>query len=117
MKKITYLISLLFLTYSYSQNITFSDNILRSRLAQATTSNNIAKDISGNSIKIDLDNNGVITVAEATPVYTLDIKNVTPTNISSIAGLEFFPNLRNLDCSSNNITFINLNFPLTIFTG
>lgn len=77
-------------------------------MTQATISNNIAKDINGISIKVDLDDNGIITVAEATPVYTLDVSNVTPTNISSIVGLEFFPNLRNLDCSSNNITFINL---------
>jgi hypothetical protein len=108
MKKITYLILFLFFSYSYSQNITFSDDLLRIRVAESTTSNNIAKDINGNSIKVDINDNGIITVAEATPVYTLDVSNNNPTDISSIAGLEFFPNLRNLDCSSNNITFINL---------
>ena len=107
MKKITYLFLLLIIGISHGQDITFSDNILLQRLLQAATNNNIAKDNNGNSIKIDINDNGIITVAEAAAVYELDVRNV-PTNISSIAGIEFFANLRKLDCSSNNITYINL---------
>ncbi|WP_298395775.1 T9SS type A sorting domain-containing protein [Flavobacterium sp.] len=108
MKKLTYLILLLFFGYSYSQDITFSDENLRIRLTQAATNNNIAKDSNGNSIKIDLNDNGIITVAEASLVYELDVSNVTPNGIVSIAGVELFPNLRILDCSNNDITSINL---------
>lgn len=108
MKKIAYLILFLFVCFSYSQNITFSDDLLRIRLTQADVNNNIAKDINGNSIKIDIDDDGFITIAEATPVYELDVSNVIPLNISSISGIEFFPNLQILDCSNNNISFINL---------
>lgn len=133
----------LFLLLSFSmfmlglkaQNISFTNANLKSLLLQSSSSNNIAKDLSGNPVKIDTDNNGQISNTEAQNISELYISNVNITNVSS---LQYFPNLtkltishlnltafdattfsklKYLDCSNNNITNLNIwSIPLLIET-
>lgn len=108
MKKLT-LLFFVFSIASYSQIITFSDPVFKAKLVSSTTSNNIAGNINGNSIKIDSNNDGQIQVAEALNVVYL---NINSSNISSINGIEFFTNIKYLYCINNSLT----NLPISNLT-
>lgn len=64
---------------------------------------------------VDVNNDGEIQITEAANVLKLDIStnefNVTG-NINNLSGLEFFPNLTELNCKGNSIANLNANvFP------
>lgn len=102
MKKIIYLLILLIMGISNAQIISFADDDLRLKLVESDVTNNIAKSLDGNNLKIDADNNGQITVQEAALVYELYLPNQL--FITSIEGIEFFANLTKLDVQNCSIT-------------
>lgn len=65
----------------------------------------VVHDIDGNDIVLDANNDGEIQVSETTSVEWLSISNF---NITSLEGIEYFTNLKRLDCADNSITMIDL---------
>lgn len=94
-----------------SQIITFQDINFKNKLLQSSPSNSIAsKQISlQNSIdiKIDANNDGEIEISEALEVNFLIIGLLNGSgNITSLDGIQYFTNLKALDCSYNQISTI-----------
>ena len=112
MKKIVFIILLIFPFLIKAQIINFPDVNLKNRLLQASPNNEIARtnwsiyNPSGSyQIAIDVNNDGEIDVAEALQVYYLSISGQS---ISDLTGLEYFSNLRWLGATYNQITQISL---------
>jgi uncharacterized repeat protein (TIGR01451 family) len=110
MKKNIFLLLVLISGISNAQDIVFADNDFKLKLLASDVTNNIAKTLGGNNIKIDADNNGQITVQEAALVYELLIPS-EPT-INNIGGILSFVNLVDFDardCSiSGSVNLSNL---------
>ncbi|MFN3969439.1 T9SS type A sorting domain-containing protein [Flavobacterium sp.] len=113
MKNLIYLLLFLIVGNLNAQVISFADNDFKLKLLEADVTNNIAKTLGGNNIKIDADNNGQITVQEVALVYELFIPNET--TINSIEEIIYFVNLTKLDAQScaisgivnlSNLTFL-----------
>lgn len=86
-----------------AQTINFADRDLETVLASyASPQSNIAKDINGNNIRIDTNNDLRIQRSEALNVYQININNYWGdfTSISDLGGIEQFPNLTHLNCGS-----------------
>ncbi|PZR22908.1 MAG: hypothetical protein DI539_04515 [Flavobacterium psychrophilum] len=98
MKKIVLYLLLFFTCSVGAQAIVVPDANFMAKLLASDTTNNIAKDSSGDSIAIDADGNGTITVEEAEEVREL---NISGSGIASWVGIEYFTDLRVLDCSNN----------------
>ncbi|RTY87980.1 T9SS type A sorting domain-containing protein [Flavobacterium sp. GT3R68] len=113
MKIITYFLLLaLFSLGSSAQIITIPDAAFKNKLLAASTSNGIAKNSVGGSIKIDINNNSEIEVGEALSVSQLDVSTATNNTINDIydlEGIQNFLNLKILNCDGNQITSLNLN--------
>lgn len=113
MKKTSFLLAMLLLGYGVrAQTITFGDSNLLNILVYGTgVDSAIAKDINGNNIRIDTNNDMQIQVSEALNVYQLNIRlNSSPaiTLVDSMVGIEYFTNLRVLDCSSHYLDNLNV---------
>jgi len=107
MKKFYFLlIALSFMTAANAQVITFPDANFKAKLLEASPSNQIAKDLSDNWIKIDANNNGEIEVAEVISLKELRVYNA---NIANLSGIANFQNLETLICGGNQLTSIDLN--------
>src|SRR5690554_7341179 len=111
MKKITHLIGILtavlFFNIGNAQIVNIPDANFKAELLQASTSNTIAKNATGQNIKIDTNDDGEIQISEALNVYEL---NVHDSNIGDLTGIGAFVNLTHLRCSSNSLivlTFYN----------
>ncbi|WP_374441545.1 PKD domain-containing protein [Epilithonimonas sp.] len=93
-----------------SQNISFSDANFKAAILVADVSNEIAKDLNGNSLKIDANNDGEIQVAEAQQVGYLNLYGYTQ-NISSFQDVLNFINIKDLKIYiyNNPTTSININ--------
>ena len=101
MKKLYFLLVVLCVfVSSNAQIINFSDAYFKYVLLSSDTHNGIARNISGNCIKIDANNNSEIEINEVLNVYGLSIGNWVLTNISEIS---YFTNLRDLDCHNNQL--------------
>ena len=95
-----------------AQNIFFADANFKSKLLEADVNNNIARDIDGKSIKIDVDNDGEINLSEASAVVGL---NINFASVSSVEGLKKFANLIQFSLYGNPITKIDLtDFPISL---
>lgn len=106
MKRILQLYILLFSIYFYSQPIiTFSDNTFKAKLLSATATNGVARNSSGISMKIDVNNDNQIQITEAQNVAHLWL---LASNINSIQGIAGFSNLKFLNVSSNNLNSIDV---------
>jgi Secretion system C-terminal sorting domain len=105
MKKIYCLFLTFIATVSYSQIVAIPDANFKAKLLAANTTNLIAYDASGNPMRIDTNLDNQIQVAEALLVGKLYIPDA---NVSNLQGIESFTNLTFLDCSSNNLTALNL---------
>ena len=105
MKKILYLIlTVCFISNLSAQIINFPDSNLKTRLLLAANGNGIAYH-NGNSLKIDSNNDNEIEVSEALLVNDLVLYNC---GISNLSGLEFFINLKHLNCGNNTISNLDL---------
>ncbi len=104
MKKL-YFLALLCFAVAPAQNINFADANLKAMIVSANTENGIARDLDQNYIVVDTNGDGEIQVSEALTVYHL---LVGMGEISSMAGIEAFTNLRTLECSMNNLTTLDV---------
>lgn len=106
MKKIYFLVvTLCFFTTANAQIVNIPDANFKAKLLTASTTNYIAKDLTGNYFKIDTNSNGEIEENEALNVSTLNIQS---SNISSLNGIDKFNNLVDLNCILNNLTVLDL---------
>jgi len=90
-----------------AQTINFTDLNFRNYLRSANLSNDIAKDVNGNSMKIDTNNDYEIQVSEALNVYELKL-GLNFAIFQSIEGIEYFTNLRELFSFSELLTIPNI---------
>ena len=108
MKKI-FLFLLLFTGMVKAQIVTIPDANFKAKLLAATTipinGIYIAKDLSGNPIKIDANNDGEIQNSEALAVSYSDVSS---SKISDLTGISSFTNLTSLNCSSNQLTSLDV---------
>src|SRR5690554_1207691 len=108
MKKITHLIGILtavlFFNIGNAQIVNIPDANFKAELLQASTSNTIAKNATGQNIKIDTNDDGEIQVSEALAVYQLDVQN---SNIENLTGIEAFVNLTHLRCATNSLIVLS----------
>jgi Leucine-rich repeat (LRR) protein len=94
----------LFITVD-AQIISIPDANFKAKLLEASSSSEIAKDLQGNNIKIDVNGDGEIQESEALLIYELTVDG---SNISNLTGIEFFINLTYFRCEGNTITSLNL---------
>jgi len=110
--KLLLVIIALFSLGAKSQNINFPDANFKAKLLEADVNTNIARDIDGKSIKIDVDNDGEINLSEASAVVGL---NIDFASVNSIEGLKSFANLVQFSLYGNPITKIDLiDFPISL---
>ena len=95
-----YLFLLFINVFSYGQIINIPDPNFKTLLLQADTNNNIA-----GYVKIDSNNNNEIEQSEALLVNYFILP---PHNISNLIGIEYFTNLQDFTCYSNQITSLDL---------
>ena len=88
-----------------AQNIAFKSSYFKEALLIANKDNVIAKDVAGNAIKIDENNDNEIQVSEALKVIELDVSSYY---IADISGIEYFTNLKRLICWNTQITDLNI---------
>ncbi len=78
----------------------------------------VARDSNNNPILVDQNSDGEIQVSEAQNVYYLNVSinaglppgyGYTNVTISNLSGIEYFTNLRSLECQVNQITILPLN--------
>lgn len=105
--KNTYLLLLSLFVFNTlsAQIVNIPDVNFKAKLLAANTTNYIAKDLNGNFMKIDSNNNSEIEVSEALEVSYLYLYG---SSISSLVGILSFTNLEVLHCESNNLTSLSL---------
>lgn len=104
MKKIY--VFLIFLSgFAQAQIINFPDPAFKAMLLTSAPNVNVAYNPDGVSFKIDADNDGEISVAEAQAVYQLYVDSA---GISDLTGIENFNNVWFLTCIQNNITSLDV---------
>lgn len=81
------------------------DMAFKTKLLQATTSNQTAKDINGNNMIVDFNSDGEIQMSEALNVYSLQVYQ---SNIEDLTGIEAFAHLTYLSCAVNNLTELDV---------
>ena len=96
-----------FANFCSAQIVNIPNVNFKTKLLSASPSNTIAKDLSGNFIDIDLNNDNEIQNSEASQISYLDISY---SNIlaNSLIGLEAFTNLEKFICNNNQINSLNL---------
>ncbi|WP_343706454.1 T9SS type A sorting domain-containing protein [Flavobacterium sp.] len=90
---------------SKAQVLNFSDSKFKEKLLQSDGFNAIAKDENQTSIKIDGNDDGIIEESEAMRVFLLNLEN---SNITSLEGIENFPNLHTISCGGNQISNLDV---------
>ena len=60
---------------NYSQIVSVPDINFKAKLLESSATNNIAKDLNGNPVKIDQNNDGEIQISEAENISALSINN------------------------------------------
>ena len=81
------------------------DANFKAKLLNATSSNFTASNNLNQYVKVDLNNDGEIQYSEALNIKGLSVGN---SGILNLTGIEAFYNLKNLRCSNNNLTTLNL---------
>ncbi|MNS50432.1 Internalin-J precursor [compost metagenome] len=106
MKKIYFLLLFsCFLNSLNAQIVAIPDANFKAKLLEASSSNQIAKDLANNYFKIDLNEDGEIQESEALQVSSL---NISKSSISSLEGIKSFTNIQFLLCFENQITSLDL---------
>jgi Leucine-rich repeat (LRR) protein len=95
---------LFFCSNAGAQIINIPDPNFKAKLLEASPSNYIAFNFAGERTVIDTNSNGEIELSEAALIETLIITNA---NITSLAGIESFVNLNQLDFSNNQMNQFN----------
>jgi len=90
---------------SQAQIVNIPDANFKTKLLAASPTNQIAKNQFNNFVKIDVNNNSEIEVSEASLISYLNISNST---IANLTGIQSFVNLTFLNCSTNQLTALNL---------
>ncbi len=103
---------LLVTTICNAQIINFPDANFKARLLQASTTNMVASVLEPTDAgyvssynKIDTNNDGEIQVSEALLIKYLRVSSV---NISSVEGVNYFANLKYFNCTTNQITHVDV---------
>lgn len=105
MKNILLYLLLLSSGVAMAQEIIIPDAYFKQKLLLADVTNNIAKDSSGDSVKIDANGDGIITQQEVEDIRGLNLQS---SEIQSLAGIEHFVDLRSLNCNQNFITTLDV---------
>lgn len=115
MKKIfTIILTTILAINSFSQTvINFPDGKLWYKMIFSTSSDYVAKNLRGQWVKIDTNNDRQIQVTEAQEISELYLRT---SDISSMQGIEHFSNLKYLDVFSNNISTLNLDNNINLKT-
>lgn len=99
----------LFFIFSFAsinaQIINFPDVNFKAKLLQSSPVMDIAYNINGQRFKIDANSNGEIEQNEALAVYELHLNF---TNINDLTGINYFTNLREIECYNNFFTSLDL---------
>ncbi|PIF44643.1 putative repeat protein (TIGR01451 family)/predicted secreted protein (Por secretion system target) [Chryseobacterium sp. 52] len=105
MKKIYFILLMMIFSVSQAQIITIPDAYLKSKLfTYGATSNS-----SGTFISLDANGDGQIQVSEAALVYKININNLTDA-VTSLSGLNEFPNLTELELTNPDLATYHLIF-------
>lgn len=91
--------------YGNAQVVNIADPMLKAKLLSADSSNYIAKDVDGQPIAIDINNDGEIEISETTPVAYLNLES---SDITNVTGIVSFSNLQVLNCNYNQLTALEL---------
>ncbi|MFT3795851.1 leucine-rich repeat domain-containing protein [Flavobacterium sp.] len=111
--------------HAAAQNINFPDPVFKAKLLEADVTNNLAKDINNDSMKIDADSDGEISEAEALAVYWLfyttpppprpafqqnghSARSSSSLGITDVTGISYFTNLRKLNLRNNLLTNLDV---------
>ena len=106
--KICSVVLIFFAVFLNAQNVNFLDLNLKNSILNITVLNKRAKDLAGNFVKVDANNDGEIQVSEAKNIGYLSLSNNN--NITSLVGIEEFVNLTYLDLNSIKISSLDLSF-------
>lgn len=104
-KHYTFLVLLFTAFISNAQIVNIPDANFKAKLLAASPSNGIARNATGQNIKIDINDDEEIQVSEVLNVHAL---NVFSSSIQNMTGIEAFLNLRTLDCSTNQLTNLDI---------
>ena len=105
--KIKFLFFLIvFTTFCNAQIVSIPNTTFKARLLSANSSNTIAKDINGNYIDIDSNNDNEIQESEALQVK--ELKLIESINVTSIEGINSFLNITKLEIKFNGLTYADL---------
>lgn len=102
---LSFLLALLFSSGLFAQIIDFPDQNFKNKLMTSAVGEGIAYNCSGNSFKIDANNDGEIDAEEALAVCSLYISGSA---ISDLTGIEYFTNLIDLTVNNNYLTELDL---------
>lgn len=105
MKKLLLYVLLFCTGIASAQIVNIPDTNFRNKLLAANTTNNIAKNSGGASIKVDVNNDTYIQQAEVDAIYELDVSS---SSISNMTGIQNFTNLQVLNCQGNTISTLTL---------
>lgn len=109
MKNIILLVALISSGIANAEIVNIPDAQFKVALLRANSDNswssNIAKDIDGNWVTIDVNNDNEIQVSEAEIIYSLYLAG---DSIQVLTGIEDFINLEFLDCKYNPLTTLDL---------
>ncbi|MCF6131277.1 DUF7619 domain-containing protein [Flavobacterium wongokense] len=106
MKKLYALLFVAFIGFAgNAQIVTIQNANFRAVLMSSSTFNGVARNASGASIRIDANFDGQFQLSEILAVYGLEIVNASITDFSDV---QYFTNLRKLNCSANLLTSLNV---------
>jgi len=112
MKKLYFLIVLFVIGSVKAQNpndiVVIPDAVFKNWLLGASTGNTVAKNLSGSFFKIDANLDGEIQFSEAQNVSYLSVHTYSSPYIITLTGIENFTNLKYLNCTANNIEFLDV---------
>ena len=106
MKKLYFLIlSFCFFNGLNAQVVTFPDLYFRESLLKSATDFSVAKDVNGNYLKVDANENNQIEESELLPIVSLKINS---SNVRDLTGILKFVNLTELDVNSCYLSSLNV---------
>ncbi|AWI26675.1 DUF7619 domain-containing protein [Flavobacterium pallidum] len=88
-----------------AQAINFTDPVFKAKLLASNSANMNAMGTNNQGMIVDTNGDLEIDQTEALAVAGLNLFNV---GLTSLGGIEYFTNLKMLDCSTNNLTSLNI---------